>query len=90
VRADDLRHGTVNGYVNQGCRCDACREALRLYAPAREAKERYRRRLGMQPAKRGRTHGLRATYVRGCRCVECVEAERLYRRDYRLRTAAAR
>jgi hypothetical protein len=27
MAADDPRHGTVNGYLNQGCRCDDCRAA---------------------------------------------------------------
>lgn len=25
--ADDPRHGTANGYINWGCRCDPCRVA---------------------------------------------------------------
>lgn len=85
---DDPRHGTANGYGNLKCRCDACREAWRQYEPSRAAQERYRRRLGMQPAKRGRTHGIRATYVHGCRCDECREADRRYRADFRKRVAA--
>ena len=86
---DDPRHGTVNGYINRECRCGACREAWRLYEPARLSRERYRRRMGMQPAKRGRTHGIRATYVHGCRCSECREAERCYMADYRARQRVA-
>lgn len=25
--ADDPRHGTINGYMSYGCRCNDCREA---------------------------------------------------------------
>lgn len=39
---------------------------------------------------RGRTHGIRATYVHGCRCPQCTEAERLYKRDLRRRHAEAK
>lgn len=35
---DDQRHGTANGYVNYGCRCDKCRQAWTEYA--RERRER--------------------------------------------------
>lgn len=27
----DKRHGTINGYSNLSCRCEACTEAWRLY-----------------------------------------------------------
>jgi hypothetical protein len=30
-------HGTVNGYVNQKCRCGRCREAWRSYLEQRRA-----------------------------------------------------
>lgn len=32
------RHGTVNMYVNQKCRCLECREAWRVYYHERRAK----------------------------------------------------
>ena len=38
--------------------------------------------------RRGRTHGLRSTYVHGCRCDACREAERVYKAHYRSRVAA--
>jgi len=32
---DDPRHGTVNGYNNLRCRCDACRFAISVYKKAK-------------------------------------------------------
>jgi hypothetical protein len=29
------QHGTASGYINRGCRCDACRTAAREYQRAR-------------------------------------------------------
>ncbi len=26
-----LKHGSITSYTTHGCRCDACREALRVY-----------------------------------------------------------
>lgn len=84
---DDPRHGTVNGYINRRCRCQECKDAWREYH--RPYQERWRRRQGMQPAKRGRTHGIRATYVHAkCRCEECRRAEADYRRGLRHRSAS--
>lgn len=36
----DSRHGTTNGYLNYGCRCDECKAAWRAYnsAEARRAR----------------------------------------------------
>jgi hypothetical protein len=31
------RHGTIGGYVTDGCRCDTCRRAMRDYQRARRA-----------------------------------------------------
>ena len=31
----DPRHGTVNGYNNLRCRCDACRFAISVYKKAK-------------------------------------------------------
>ena len=30
LEPDDPRHGTYNGYINLGCRCEPCREAHRV------------------------------------------------------------
>lgn len=34
---DDPRHGSPNGYVNLGCRCDSCKAAWSAYGAARRA-----------------------------------------------------
>ncbi|WP_091232564.1 hypothetical protein [Microbacterium sp. 3J1] len=38
ANTSDPRHGTHNGYVNLGCRCDPCREASAAYEAARKAR----------------------------------------------------
>lgn len=30
MNVDDPRHGTINGYINLGCRCSMCRDANRI------------------------------------------------------------
>jgi hypothetical protein len=37
----DERHGTANGYLNYGCRCDACRDAGAVYNSADARRERH-------------------------------------------------
>lgn len=65
-----MNHGTRSRY-NDGCRCDACREANRAYAESR------RRAAGAVPLEdyiaehRATDHGRAAVYQRGCRCEEC-------------------
>lgn len=84
LAADDLRHGTRNGYINVGCRCGPCTLANS------QAIFEWRRRTGRTKPRlaRGRTHGIRSTYTKGCRCDECRRAEADYRRDYRKRSAS--
>lgn len=66
LTADDPRHGTRNGYVNLGCRCDRCREANR-----RSMAEKRRR---MAEGATGE-HGRAATYTNHrCRCDACRDA----------------
>lgn len=79
------RHGTWLGYGTDGCRCNRCRAAWRLYT--RELRHRRGRRTWDDhvAALGGVTHGLRSTYAHGCRCEECREAERVYRAEYRAR-----
>ncbi|MET0786951.1 MAG: hypothetical protein ABWY25_09610 [Paenisporosarcina sp.] len=91
----EIPHGTVNGYDNYNCRCDACREANRIAcAPRQKAyrkrnlargltahgKLRTRRSPGQAPP-----HG---TYLRyqwrkdPCRCDACREANTEYKYQY--------
>lgn len=37
---DDPRHGTANGYLNYGCRCDACKDAGAAYNSADARRQR--------------------------------------------------
>lgn len=67
------RHGTRNGWVNHGCRCDACR-AARLSADYNRRQSR-KERAALDPSivPHGAAHALRDY---GCRCESCVEAHR--------------
>lgn len=67
-RVTEFEHGTLNGYNNRRCRCDACREA------GRKANIRYiarKRAEGIPDDKHGTTVGY-AMYA--CRCDACREA----------------
>ncbi|MCE0485434.1 hypothetical protein [Ornithinimicrobium sediminis] len=67
---DDPRHGTINGYGNLGCRCDACREAHR------ENHMRYMKKVRETGSLSGPdvNHGTSYRYDVGCRCEECRDA----------------
>lgn len=67
--ADDPRHGTLNGYSNQRCRCDACRAAWAAYT----SKLRERRSTTLAPDDL--RHGRYTTYSNHkCRCESCRAA----------------
>jgi hypothetical protein len=72
LQPDDPRHGTVNGYGNLGCRCDACRTAHREHSVM------YMRRMrqsGHLLAKPSVQHGTNYCYNVGCRCDKCRAAK---------------
>lgn len=82
----DERHGTLNGYVNQGCRCDECREANRAYNMARRQERADGKSISEWSRQRGHTGGPRkhnaSTYSNWkCRCGECADAYAAYRRQ---------
>ncbi len=78
-------HGTRSRYNNQGCRCQACREANRLDT----AEDRARRRVALGSAEV--EHGTKSTYTNhGCRCEECRVANAATCRAYRERRAVSR
>lgn len=73
-------HGTVHGYMNHKCRCDACWEETR----------RYRLTLLERPVP-DHLHGRLSTYTTyGCRCEECCQTNSEVQRLYRERRKAAR
>jgi hypothetical protein len=74
---DDPRHGTSNGYMNYGCRCQPCVDARKAY----------RERLKANPAGRAARseHGTTSKYARGCRCDQCRAAVTDAAREYRER-----
>jgi len=71
-RVDDIPHGTINGYINWGCRCKACLQvgSQRNKQAALERRERIRR--GEIPA--GISHGATGYQVWSCRCAVCRRA----------------
>lgn len=78
------RHGTVNGYNHDGCRCDACREAKNQYVRDRgfnrsdSKKERNRR---WEQAHQGVCPGCGCgTYYKAIRCQAC-EINRLHQQS---------
>ena len=77
-------HGTISRYT-QGCRCDACREASRIYQLNR------RRARGIQPRQASKVHGTVNQYTNlGCRCDECRAAWRAHHSEYMARTPEQR
>lgn len=67
---DSPAHGTVNGYGNRGCRCDACREAHRKSHSAYMKRVRETGELANGDVQ----HGTSYRYDVGCRCDACREA----------------
>jgi hypothetical protein len=77
---NDPRHGTLNGYSNLHCRCDACRGAWADYCY-----DLRQNRLG-RLWKADVEHGNANTYSNwGCRCRPCTEAMNKQRRDWATR-----
>jgi hypothetical protein len=84
LAATDPRHGTANGYKNLACRCDACREAWRIYHAEMMHRLGYERPRAVFLAERypePPPHGTETRYGGKwrCRCDECREAARLAR-----------
>ncbi len=79
---NDPRHGTVNGYGNRGCRCEACREAHRQAHAAYMVRVRATKELATGD---GITHGTSYRYDVGCRCDECREAHNAKSRETKAR-----
>jgi hypothetical protein len=70
----DLRHGTLNGYINYRCRCDPCRAAKATYRPP-------------GPVPHGTLNGYNNHQ---CHCEACRAALAAYTRGYRARKRGAR
>lgn len=69
---DDPRHGTVNGYSNQKCRCERCTEAWTVAYRARYGK---RSMVEWRAFQRANIKHNANTYSKGrCRCDVCRSA----------------
>jgi hypothetical protein len=78
----DPRHGTMNGYINHGCRCDLCRAANTEYCRVR--------RIERDLAPNDPRHGRWTTYFNyACRCVRCKAAHNEYEHQRYLARQAA-
>jgi hypothetical protein len=85
----DPRHGTRNGYVNLGCRCDLCRAASSV--SSLEYKHRTGRAVPMEQhlaavraeAEARDNHGTESRYNLGCRCRACRNGAAAARRRRR-------
>jgi hypothetical protein len=64
----DHRHGTVNGYTNLHCRCEACRKA---WAASCYARQQRRRLTDPEDPRHGTQNGY-GNYK--CRCEPCTAA----------------
>lgn len=81
---DDPRHGTLNGYSNHRCRCEACKETWRDYC-LQKRKRRFD--LGAKYPQMI-PHGTTGGYGNWrCRCEECTAA---WNKDGRERVARKR
>lgn len=84
MNENDPRHGTINGYSNQKCRCPECKKAWVAYGKVRRA----RRALLIQPDDP--RHGtLSFYYNHSCRCDSCREVHARYARELRAKRSAA-
>jgi hypothetical protein len=61
------RHGTIFGYRNDGCRCQDCTEAKRIYTRAQRA---------AYLASDHVNHGTASAWDAGCRCDDCRRDKR--------------
>ena len=71
-----MTHGKASTYTNYGCRCELCKEAIRLTAKKRRASR------GATLAGDDPRHGTLTGYNSwGCRCERCREATRVARAE---------
>lgn len=103
LEANDARHGTINGYGNHGCRCDACRAASTAYMKEHKqggyAKDACAcgkpkrlistKCLACYERDRAAEHGTESCYSSGCRCADCRRASAAARRDRRAANRSA-
>lgn len=83
----DPRHGTLNGYSNLRCRCEACRTAWREYCNG--LRDRRRARLSPLKVAPGIDHGYSGYTNHHCRCRICATAHRDQMRLQRSRARAS-
>lgn len=78
----NVEHGSINAYVNLGCRCAPCKLAWRNY----QLKVFETRRAKSLTDPDDPRHGTYQGYSNyGCRCSRCKEANRLYGIGYKVK-----
>lgn len=80
ARKSTIRHGTTNGYMTRGCRCEECRRAVRdASRVARQARRDRRTEVGGRMVATyldASLHGRASTYTNyACRCAPCTDAQ---------------
>jgi hypothetical protein len=74
---DPKWHGTMNGYSNWKCRCDACKKIAKEYQAIAKAERFARPKTGKE-----KWHGTYSGYQNwGCRCEPCHEAFKVRARE---------
>ncbi len=90
----EIVHGTYDGYLNHGCRCDECRQAHTDYMRIRNHRTgRCRPRAEVFAERRATAeargnHGTESRYELGCRCTVCREGVRQARARRRAKATA--
>ena len=71
-----MNHGTRASY-SDGCRCEPCTEANRIYSREYSRRKARAIREMLQPIAEGpHRHGTETSYMKGCRCTRCKTAAR--------------
>lgn len=86
LEPDDPRHGTMTGYHNHRCRCEACKAAWAAYYKAKSHQKGWAvpREVYVSERRAAIRCGTRGGYqTLGCRCEECRRWSREARKFWR-------
>ncbi len=79
------KHGTIGGYSNHKCRCDACAKVWRDYCRelAWDTGRRRPMEIHLNNLIAKHVHGTEGGYNRGCKCALCLTAASEARKERR-------